>query len=52
GVLVATIGMPARYIHSTTSMISTDDYEEVKKIVYTIVKMFNEETVEEIRKNV
>ncbi len=52
GVLVATIGMPARYIHSTTSMISTDDYAEVKKIVYTLVKLFNEKTVEEIKKNV
>jgi len=52
GVLVATIGMPARYIHSTTSMISIEDYAEVKKIVYTIVKMFNEKTVQEIRNNV
>lgn len=52
GVLVATIGMPARYIHSTTSMISTDDYEEVKKIVYKIIRMFDEKTVEEIKRNV
>ena len=52
GVLVATIGMPARYIHSTTSMISVDDYQEVKKIVYTIIKMFNNETVQEIKNNV
>ena len=52
GVLVATIGMPARYIHSTTSMISIDDYTEVKKIVYTIIKMFNEKSVQEIRNNV
>ncbi len=52
GVLVATIGMPARYIHSTTSMISTDDYEEVKKIVYKIIRMFNLETVKTIKSNV
>ena len=52
GTLVATIGMPARYIHSTTSMISTDDYEEVKKIVYKIIKMFNNEVVEQIKQNV
>ncbi len=52
GVLVATIGMPARYIHSTTSMISVDDYAEVKKIVYAIIRMFNEETLEEIKRNV
>ena len=52
GVLVATIGMPARYIHSTTSMISTDDYEEVKKIVYKIIRMFDIETVKTIKSNV
>jgi len=52
GVLVATIGMPARYIHSTTSMISIEDYAEVKKIVYTIIKMFNDKTVQEIKNNV
>ena len=52
GVLVATIGMPARYIHSTTSMISSDDYVEVKKMVYTIIKMINTSLVEEIRSNV
>jgi len=52
GTLVATIGMPARYIHSTTSMISEDDYKEVKKIVYKIIRMFNNETVEQIKKAV
>jgi glutamyl aminopeptidase len=52
GVLVATIGMPARYIHSTTSMISSDDYQEVKKMVYTIIKMLNNDKVAEIKRNV
>jgi putative aminopeptidase FrvX len=52
GTLVATIGMPARYIHSTTSMISDDDYKEVKKIIYKILRMFNNETVAQIKANV
>ena len=52
GTLVATIGMPARYIHSTTSMISTDDYEQVKKIVYKIIRMFDNDTVAKIKQNV
>ena len=52
GVLVATIGMPARYIHSTTSMISSDDAAEVKKIVYKILKMLNNDMVKEIKSNV
>ncbi|MCF7925456.1 MAG: M42 family metallopeptidase [Candidatus Izimaplasma sp.] len=52
GTLVATIGMPARYIHSTTSMISEDDYLEVKKIVLAILTMFDDKTVEDIKRNV
>lgn len=52
GTLVATIGMPTRYIHSTTSMICSDDYIELKKIVYKILKMFSNETVKEIKSNV
>lgn len=52
GTLVATIGMPARYIHSTTSMIHEDDYKELKKITYKIIKMFNNDIVEQIKKNV
>jgi len=52
GVLVATIGMPARYIHSTTSMISSDDYQEVKKMVYTVIRMLNNDKVAEIKSNV
>jgi endoglucanase len=52
GTLVATIGMPARYIHSTTSMIHTDDYEQVKAIVKAIVKRLDWETVERIKANV
>ena len=52
GTLVATIGMPARYIHSTTSMIHEDDYKELKKIVYKLLKMFNNETVAQIKQNV
>ncbi len=52
GVLVATIGMPARYIHSTTSMISTLDHAEVKKIVTAIITMLNQDVVAEIKSNV
>jgi endoglucanase len=52
GTLVATVGMPARYIHSTTSMIHTDDHKEVKKILKKVVKMINNQTVDQIKKNV
>lgn len=52
GVVVATIGMPSRYIHSNTSMIHYDDYLAVRAMVIELVKSFNNETYEEIRKNV
>lgn len=49
GVLVATLGMPARYIHSNTSMISEDDYEALRDMMFVIVKLFNNELVKEIK---
>ncbi len=52
GVLVATIGMPARYIHSTTSMIHENDYKAVKAMLFTLVKSFNKDTYEQIKSNV
>jgi len=52
GVLVATVGMPARYIHSNTSMIHKDDHEQVKTILMHIIKTINEQVVSEIKKNV
>ena len=52
GVLVATVGMPARYIHSQTSMISSDDHKEVKKILVKILETLNNDKVKEIKSNV
>ncbi|MFW5864454.1 MAG: M42 family metallopeptidase [Candidatus Izemoplasmataceae bacterium] len=52
GVVVATIGMPARYIHSTTSMIHEDDYQAVRSILIELIKSFNTDTYGEIRSNV
>ena len=52
GVLVATVGMPARYIHSSTSMIHKDDHTQVKKIILKILDALNSEKVEEIKQNV
>jgi len=52
GVVVATIGMPARYIHSTTSMIHTDDYESVKHMVLTLIRSINDETLTTIQNDV
>jgi len=52
GVLVCTIGMPARYIHSTTSMIHTEDYESVRSVILAMLKQLDFKKVEEIRSNV
>jgi putative aminopeptidase FrvX len=52
GTLVATIGMPSRYIHSTAAMIHEDDYQAVKEMVYTVIKSLDEDTVRTIKSNV
>lgn len=46
-----TIGLPAKYIHSTTAMASVSDMEEIKKIVLEIVKVFDFAALEEVKEN-
>ncbi len=52
GVVVATIGMPARYIHSTTSMIHQDDYRAVRDMVLALIRSFDKDTYETIKAGV
>jgi putative aminopeptidase FrvX len=52
GVPVCTIGMPARYIHSTTSMIHLDDYEAVKAVILAMIHELDSKKIDEIRSNV
>ena len=52
GVLVCTIGMPSRYIHSTTSMIHKDDYEAVKNVILAMLKQLDFNKINEIKQNV
>ncbi|MFA5006080.1 MAG: M42 family metallopeptidase [Candidatus Izemoplasmatales bacterium] len=52
GVLVCTIGMPARYIHSTTSMIHLDDYEAVKAVILAMLQELDDAKIAEIKANV
>lgn len=51
GVLVCTIGMPARYIHSTTSMIHQDDATAVKNIILAMLMELDHEKIQEIKNN-
>jgi len=50
GVPSLAIGIPTRYIHSGSSIISLDDYENVLKLITLIVKNFNDEAMEQILK--
>lgn len=52
GTLSTTIGLPGRYIHSNAAMIHIDDVEAVKEMLMAIIKDFNKEVLEEIKKNV
>ncbi|MBN2504343.1 MAG: M42 family metallopeptidase [Bacilli bacterium] len=52
GVLVCTIGMPSRYIHSTTSMIHKDDYEAVRNVILAMLKELDWAKITEIKNNV
>lgn len=48
GVLSTTIGLPGRYIHSTTTMIHVDDVEAVKKMLIAIIKDFDSEKLNKL----
>ncbi len=52
GVVVATIGMPARYIHSTTSMIHENDYEAVRDMLIALMQSFDSKSLKTIQENV
>lgn len=52
GTLACTIGMPSRYIHSTTSIIHLDDYEAVKAQLLAMIKQLDYAKIEEIKRNV
>jgi putative aminopeptidase FrvX len=52
GVLVCTIGMPSRYIHSTTSMIHLEDYVAVKNVILAMLQQLDFNKINEIKSNV
>lgn len=52
GIPVATIGLPARYIHSTTSMFHKDDHEAAKAMIRALVEKMDAQVMQEVRDNV
>ncbi|RKD26022.1 peptidase M28 [Ammoniphilus oxalaticus] len=49
GVPSIVIGIPARYIHSHTSIIHKDDYEAAKKLLLSLVKKMDQTTLQQIK---
>jgi len=49
GTMATTIGLPGRYIHSSTSMVHIDDIEAVKQMVLALVKDFDENRLMELK---
>jgi len=48
GALGMSLCLPARYIHSHTSIISYKDYESASKLIYYMIKEMDEETFKKI----
>ena len=48
GALGLSICIPTRYLHSHTSMIHTDDFENTVELIINFLKSFNKETFDEI----
>lgn len=50
GVIATTIGLPARYIHSTVSMFSVNDHFSAHKMLRALLKDLTNEKIEELQK--
>lgn len=49
GVLATTIGLPARYIHSSAAMFDSTDIAEARKMLYNIVTNLNSNIITKIK---
>ncbi|MCL2522678.1 MAG: hypothetical protein FWE36_07475 [Erysipelotrichales bacterium] len=49
GILATTLGLPARYIHSTSIIIDTNDHFQAKAMVRELVLAFNQKSLKQIR---
>lgn len=49
GVLATTIGLPARYIHSSAAMMDYFDVGEARKMIFKIVETLNEAEIDKIK---
>ena len=51
GAPALSIGIPTRYMHSHTSIIHYDDYENTVKLVVALIKALDDKKVSEILNN-
>ena len=49
GVLSTTIGLPARYIHSTAAMMDLRDLEAAKQMIFNFVRKTTNDEIEKIK---
>ncbi|VEU80761.1 M42 family metallopeptidase [Haploplasma axanthum] len=49
GVLATTIGLPARYIHSTAAMMDINDLNAARKMVFKVIETTNSQEIEKIK---
>ncbi len=51
GVLATTIGLPARYIHSTAAMMDLNDLDAARKMLFTILKTLTPEVIQKLKES-
>lgn len=49
GVIATTIGLPARYIHSTAAMMDLNDLKAAKKMLFTLLKSLNPKVIKSLQ---
>ncbi|MFA5471873.1 MAG: hypothetical protein WC219_07515, partial [Acholeplasmataceae bacterium] len=49
GVLATTIGLPARYIHSTAAMMDIDDLNSAKKMLFSVLKDLTPQKIKNLK---
>ena len=49
GTLATTIGLPARYIHSTAAMFDLADLEEAKKMLFLVLRKLNPKVIKKLK---
>lgn len=51
GVIATTIGLPARYIHSTAAMMDTRDLKAAKKMLFTVLHALSPEKIQSLKES-